>query len=94
MLAVLYPTSSILIVHLLPTQSNDEVSEVFVRVRGVEDDPLYYSLERWTVLLAESASDGIQLYSVCLRAGYPKIVIVFVSFCFLINLESFTVLFI
>ena len=49
---------SILIVHLLPTQSNDEVSEVFVRVRGVEDDPLYYSLERWTVLLAESASDG------------------------------------
>ena len=36
----------IVIVHLLPSQSNDEVSEVFVLVEGAEDDPLYYSLER------------------------------------------------
>ena len=48
----------ILIVQLLPTQSNDEVSEVFALVRGVGDDPLYYSLERWIFLPAESASDG------------------------------------
>lgn len=40
----------ILIVQLLPTQSNDEVSGAFALVKGVRGDPMYYSLERRTSL--------------------------------------------
>jgi len=45
-----------LIVHLLPSQSNDEVSEVFVLMVDAGDDPLCYILEKWTSPPAEFAS--------------------------------------
>ena len=40
------PLHLILIVHLLPSQSNDEVSEVFVLMGDAGDDPLCYILEQ------------------------------------------------
>src|SRR5699024_6676391 len=45
-----------LIVHLLPSQSNDEVSEVFVLMVDAGDDPLCYILEKWTSPPAKFAS--------------------------------------
>ena len=65
----------ILIVHLLPVQSNDEVSRVFVLVGG---DLLCYSLEM-QIFPWEHPVPIDPIYRVCLRPGYPKIVMVFVT---------------
>ena len=69
----------ILIVYLFPSQSNDVVSEVFVQIGDAGDNPLCYILEKVDFLSGRIHFRLIQLYRVCLSAGYPKIVMVFAA---------------
>lgn len=83
----------ILVIHFLPSQSNDEVSEVFVLVEGSEDDSLYYSLEKLTFLPAESASDGSSYTDSACVPDILKLLCLLSPISFLHKPHSFAILF-